>query len=135
MKRTTQNTWTFDASEPKAAMRARRSFAAYLHETCSEDSDFVGAEMVFVELISNAFRHGRAPVRIWVECEVTQCVLTVQDRGPGFVPKDPRLPSDVLSENGRGLYLVNALARWVEIESRPKHGSVVRALLPVRLAA
>jgi anti-sigma regulatory factor (Ser/Thr protein kinase) len=135
MTRVGKSTWKFNASEPTAAVSARRSFAAYLHETCTGDSDFVAAEMVFAELISNAFRHGRAPVRIWVECEVAQCVLNVQDRGSGFVPKTPRLPTDVLSENGRGLYLVNALSRSVEIVSRPDHGSVVRALLPVCFAA
>ena len=130
-----QGCWKFNASEPTAAVRARRDFNAYLHEHCTDDSDFVAAEMVFAELISNAFRHGRAPVRIWVECDDRRCTLNVQDRGPGFQPRLPQLPVDLLSESGRGLYLVNTLARRVEVVSRPHYGSVVKALLPVSFAA
>ncbi|MFN2529264.1 MAG: ATP-binding protein [Candidatus Baltobacteraceae bacterium] len=135
MKRDTCGYWNFNASEPTAAARARRAFSAYLHEHCTDDSDFVAAEMVFAELISNAFRHGRAPVRIWVDCDMPNCILSVQDRGPGFEARPAQLPADVLSENGRGLFLVNALARRVEIVSRPHCGSVVKALLPVSFAA
>lgn len=135
MKSGARGSWKFSASEPTAAGRARRDFAAYLHEHCTGDSDFVAAEMVFAELISNAFRHGRGPVHIWVECDLRRCILSVQDRGPGFEPRAPQLPADVLSENGRGLFLVNALSRQVEIVSRPHYGSVVKALLPVCFAA
>lgn len=135
MKRGALGLWKFNASEPTAAARARRDFAAYLHEHCTGDSDFVAAEMVFAELISNAFRHGRAPVRIWVECDLCSCVLNVEDQGPGFEVRPPQLPADVLSENGRGLFLVNALAKRVEIVSRPNFGSVVKVSLPVCFAA
>ncbi len=135
MKRGAHGSWKFNASEPTAAVRARRDFSAYLHEHCTDDSDFVAAEMVFAELISNAFRHGRAPVRILVECNFRHCILSVHDRGPGFEPRPPQLPADVLSENGRGLFLVNALSQRVEIVSRPNRGAVVTALLPVCFAA
>ncbi len=51
MKLGARGSWKFHASEPTAAVRARRDFAAYLREHCTDDSDFVAAEMVFAELI------------------------------------------------------------------------------------
>ncbi|MDQ6929107.1 MAG: ATP-binding protein [Candidatus Eremiobacteraeota bacterium] len=128
--------WTFNATEQTAAMRARVGFTSYLHEHCTPDSDIVAAEIVFAELISNAFRHGGGgPVQIWVELDSPECILHVRDGGTGFDPGTPRLPDDALSENGRGLFLVWALAKRVQVVPDSRSGSTVRALLPVSVLA
>jgi anti-sigma regulatory factor (Ser/Thr protein kinase) len=58
-------------------------------------------------------------------------VLHVFDTGQGFEYR-PRLPSDLLSERGRGLFLVAALAEEVSAELRRPSGSHVRVVLAAR---
>ncbi len=52
------------------------------------------------------------------------------DRGRGFRHL-PKLPADVLSERGRGLYIVSALADDFAVTRRPDGGSHARAVLSV----
>ncbi|GAC1659684.1 MAG: hypothetical protein NVS9B12_13420 [Vulcanimicrobiaceae bacterium] len=128
--------WRFDATEHSAAKRARFAFTSYLQEHCTADSDILGAEIVFSELISNAFRHGSGPVGIWMECAKPDCTLNVHDLGEGFELGNPSLPEDVLSDHGRGLFLVCTLSKRVQVIRIPeKKGAIVRALLPVSFAA
>ena len=130
-----QVVWAFHAKEHHEAACARMEFTAYLQGHCTPDSDIIGAEIVFAELISNAFRHGVAPVRIWVVCQVPNCTLNVHDGGDGFELGTPDLPSDALSEDGRGLFLICTLAREVRVVRGPHAGSTVKAVLPVCIAA
>jgi len=53
----------------------------------------------------------------------------VLDRGRGFAPS-LQLPADGLSENGRGFFIVDALARRVDVTAS-RQGTHVRAVLPV----
>ena len=55
--------------------------------------------------------------------------LHVMDEGPGF-DATPSLPADLWSENGRGLFLVKALSRSVEVRRLPGFGTYVKVLLP-----
>ena len=55
-------------------------------------------------------------------------VLHVLDRGPGFTLV-PRLPSDLLSERGRGLYIVWSLADDFNVTERVDGGAHARAVL------
>jgi anti-sigma regulatory factor (Ser/Thr protein kinase) len=52
----------------------------------------------------------------------------VIDRGRGFL-RDPSLPSDPLSENGRGLYIVSQLTQALRIERIAGYGNHVAAVL------
>jgi hypothetical protein len=54
----------------------------------------------------------------------------VLDRGPGFTFA-PQLPSDLLSERGRGLYIVWSLAEDFNVTQRYDGGSHARAVLGV----
>jgi anti-sigma regulatory factor (Ser/Thr protein kinase) len=54
----------------------------------------------------------------------------MSDNGDGYA-KQPNLPRDVLSETGRGLFIVEALTRRFEVSRAPHGGSDVRALLDV----
>ncbi|MFJ5520311.1 ATP-binding protein [Streptomyces griseoluteus] len=80
------------------------------------------ASVVVSELVSNALRHGRPPVR--VACALRRrsprgraLRIEVADAGPSFdttlIRARWRHPSFALDESGRGLFLVDALAsRW-----------------------
>jgi anti-sigma regulatory factor (Ser/Thr protein kinase) len=61
-------------------------------------------------------------------------VLHVLDRGPGFALA-PKLPSDLLSERGRGLYIVWSLTDDFNVTQRHDGGSHARAVLNVSLGA
>ena len=53
------------------------------------------------------------------------------DEGPGF-EYDPKLPFDIWSESGRGLFLVSQLAHDVRVERLPGCGAYICVELPTR---
>ena len=75
-------------------------------------------------------RHAPGGAYIVVE-DGPDLVLHVLDRGPGFV-LTPHLPSDVLAERGRGLFLVWRLTEEFNVTRRPRGGSHARAVLRTR---
>ena len=74
-------------------------------------------------------RHAPGPIEMRAEWQGSDLVLHVLDRGRGFAPS-LELPLDGLSENGRGFFIVNALARRVDVTAS-RQGTHVRAVLPV----
>ena len=53
------------------------------------------------------------------------------DRGPGFVLM-PRLPSDLLSERGRGLFLIWSMSEDFNVTKRADGGAHARVVLSPR---
>ena len=97
------------------------------------DDDYDGAATVFVELVGNAVRHAPGPVDVAIEWTGARPVLHVIDEGPGFRTSAPaKGPSDLLSESGRGLFLVSAFTEDFEVSSRRGAGSHARAVLRIR---
>ncbi|MEO7039114.1 MAG: ATP-binding protein [Candidatus Elarobacter sp.] len=86
------------------------------------------AELVFGELIGNAYRHARGSIDVMLDVSGTVGVLHVLDNGHGFEFR-PRLPADPLEERGRGLFLVKTFADEFSFESRRGGGSHARAVL------
>ncbi|MGA7356543.1 MAG: ATP-binding protein, partial [Candidatus Cybelea sp.] len=86
------------------------------------------AELVFGELLGNVARYAPGPIEIIFDWGEGAPVLHVLDRGPGF-KLAPKLPSDLLSEQGRGLYLVWSLAEDFNVTERYDGGSHARAVL------
>jgi anti-sigma regulatory factor (Ser/Thr protein kinase) len=124
--------WTFDTDDAVTAQRARTVFAESLSEAAMFDEDVFTAELIFGELLSNAVRY--APGRVDVVLDWTgtsTAILHFLDRGPGFVLM-PRLPSDLLSERGRGLFLVWSLSEDFNVTKRADGGSHVRVVLSPR---
>ncbi|NEB10350.1 ATP-binding protein [Streptomyces coelicoflavus] len=76
------------------------------------------AALIVTELLGNAFRHGRPPVRVSLTLDEsgdrTALWIAVGDAGPavdiGLLRAKWRHPSGRLSTDGRGLRLVDALA-------------------------
>ncbi len=71
------------------------------------------------EVVTNAIRHGRAPVRLRLWAGPDRIVVTVIDRGPG--PKDPYaglLPRGDGEPGGLGLWLTHQLCDHVTLDRR-----------------
>lgn len=88
--------------------------------------------MAVGEVVANACRHGRRPAgggEVELECTVRdrQVWVKVSDDGPGF-DVAAVLPSgipDVLSQGGRGFFLMRQLMDKVDVSSSPEGTCVV----------
>jgi anti-sigma regulatory factor (Ser/Thr protein kinase) len=78
------------------------------------------------EAITNAFIHGRRPMRLRVWVGLRRVVVAVTDQGRG--PSDPfagLLPAPRSPDQGLGLWLIHQLCRHVTM-SRDEHGFTIR---------
>jgi anti-sigma regulatory factor (Ser/Thr protein kinase) len=123
--------WTFDASDAVEARAVRKRIAEALQTHGVADGDICNAELLFSELVGNVMRHTSGPVEVAIDLTSEEPVLHVIDRGPGFT-FHARLPNDVMSESGRGLYIAAALANELSVLPRRNGGSHARAVLPIR---
>jgi PAS domain S-box-containing protein len=120
--------WAFDTKDVRVARRARHSFVAALREGGVHGRDLDSAELVFGELLGNVVRFAPGPIEIMFDWTQGAPVLHVLDRGPGFT-LSPKLPSDLMSERGRGLFIVSSLAEDFNVTERYDGGSHARAVL------
>jgi len=83
-------------------------------------------ETALREALANAIRHGcqndaSKSVQCCVTCEESgEIVIVVRDPGPGFEPAavdSPVVGSSLLSDHGRGIYLINQFMDEVKFES------------------
>ena len=120
--------WAFDSGDISAARGARHSFVATLRDGGLRGDRLDTAELVFGELLGNVVRYAPGPIEIFFDWSDPTPVLHVLDRGPGFALA-PKLPSDLLSERGRGLYIVWSLTDDFNVTQRHDGGSHARAVL------
>jgi anti-sigma regulatory factor (Ser/Thr protein kinase) len=125
----TAGEWSMVVADAREALRARQAIRRFLKLQAARDSDLDGAETIAGELIANVIRHAPGPVGIHVFWKGDGATLIIMDRGPG-IPHIRKVP-DALSTSGRGLFLVQALARRVEIDTPPSGGSRILVELPV----
>lgn len=123
--------WQFASDDGDAASAARRAFAALLESRGASSDECFIAELVFGELIGNATRYAPGPVDVAVDFSGTAPVLHVLDSGEGF-HYVPKLPDDLLSERGRGLFIVTTMTAEFSVVARPVAGSHARAVLAVK---
>lgn len=125
--------WRFQAVNAIEAVGVRHEFLAFLRESCTPDSDYDGALMIFGELVANVVRHAPGPVEIAVQCDPTGAViLSVCDSGDGFTPVASLPPSTQLG--GRGLYMVSRLGSRLSATRTTggNGGNKVTVTLPVK---
>ncbi len=125
-------TWEIDARAIAEARRVKRAFLWHLGQYANGESDLASVELILGELLGNVARHTEGHATITLELERDRAILHVNDRGAP-IPELP-LPQDAFAESGRGLFLVNALARNLRIE-RQNGGNHVCAELPVSLGS
>ena len=124
--------WAFDTTKDVALARdARHSFVGMLRDAGVREKQLDAAEHVFGELLGNVVRYASGPIDIIFDWMAgAPPVLHVLDRGPGFTFA-PKLPSDMLDERGRGLYIVWSLADDFNVTPRHDGGAHARAVLGV----
>ncbi len=122
--------WHFESADGGAAQRARHEFVRLLAARGLDPAQEYAAELVFGELLGNVVRYAAGPVEVAFE-DGAEPVLHVLDRGPGFTMV-PHLPTDLLAERGRGLYLVWSLTEDFNVTQRSGGGSHARAALATR---
>jgi anti-sigma regulatory factor (Ser/Thr protein kinase) len=120
--------WSFDARDADAARAVRAEFVAALAAARFAPDALANAELVFAELVSNVVRYAPRWVDIALDVSGALPVLHVLDGGPGF-RHQPKLPAGVLSETGRGLFIVSRLTEEFHVTKRPRGGSHARAVL------
>lgn len=121
----TQSVWQFQADDAKDARIARSKFVAHLRELKLEPDFIDAAALVFGELVANVVRHAPGPIEVDLTLDREGLSLRVRDRGPSFLPGDFFLPGDVMSEGGRGLFLVRNYASLQSVEKRAGGGNEV----------
>ena len=122
--------WSLVRSDAWDANTARSGVRSFLAAQALPGSDLEGAETIVGELVANVILHAPGPIGIYASWSGETAVLIVSDRGHG-IPK-VRLCPDAMAESGRGLLIVEALARSVEVYRVPFQGSRVVVELPVR---
>lgn len=123
--------WSFDAENAKAAQDARGEFVQYLRTRDADRDEIETAELIFGELVGNVVRHAPGAIDIDLEWRNGSPRLHVLDRGAPF-RATTRLPEDLLSESGRGLFLVRELSADLVVEHIPGYGNHVSVELPLR---
>lgn len=127
--------WSFRSDDAASAQPARASFLAYVAARGMATQAAGIAELVFGELVGNVVRHAPGPIEIDLQWDERRPLLRVRDRGPGFALAEANLPSDVMSESGRGLFLVRAFAADPIVVPRPDGGTEVVITLPLEVVA
>ncbi len=120
--------WSFTAENAQAANDARGDFVRYLRKHVRDQSAIEAAELVFGELIGNVVRHAPGPIDVRLEWSEERPRLHVIDHGEAF-GGPAHLPSNPLSEDGRGLFIAEQLSKRLTFEHIPGFGNHVAAEL------
>jgi serine phosphatase RsbU (regulator of sigma subunit)/CHASE3 domain sensor protein len=124
--------WAFDTGDTATAQRSRAVFASVLAAGGMLDEDVFTSELIFGELLSNTVRYAPGAVEVVLDwSEASTAILHFLDSGPGFVLM-PRLPSDLLSERGRGLFLIWSMSEDFNVTKRAAGGAHARVVLSPR---
>ncbi len=118
--------------EAERVLRQRRAFRDCLTSIAEPSSDVDAAELIYGELVANTVRYANGAVEVRLELvDQAPPVLVVRDHGPGLHchPWTPR--RDPYAESGRGLGIVELLAREVAVDHADGGGTEIRAVLPV----
>lgn len=122
--------WTFDSGSWRAARLARREFAQCLAEAGAPENEVRAAELIFGELAANVAQHVGGTIEAALDWRGANAVLHVTDRGEGYATTECEA-ADLLTEHGRGLWIVQRLGAKISLEILPGFGTHVRAELPL----
>jgi anti-sigma regulatory factor (Ser/Thr protein kinase) len=129
--RTLLQRWSLHTGDVRSVTASRRAFAEAFRDHGAADEDVALGELVFGELVGNTVRYAPGAVEVIVDWSGPDPVLHVLDEGPGF-RHISILPPDVLSESGRGLFIVRSLTHDFRVSGGPNGGSHARAVLRMR---
>lgn len=127
--------WSVDvvvASTIEAISPAVDQLMQSLKTSCCPPEQEIAVEMALREALANAIVHGNhedlhKKVRVCCACDAKRGMLiVVKDQGDGFDPSkipSPLAGQSILSEHGRGIYLINLLMDEVQFR---KGGTEIR---------
>lgn len=112
-----------EAGSVPAVRRLLRSALAVLQVNRDAGDDL---EIAISEACANVVRHaaGAETFEVSLDVNAERCSIDVRDDGPGFDPAAVETPAEG-RENGRGLFLIRALAENVRMHSVPRQGSLI----------
>lgn len=118
--------WRFDPSSPDAAEQVRADLRRALELHARADA-LECLDTIYAELVSNAIRHAPGAIEMRFECSKIggDVVLHMLDRGPGY-RADSHLPADLMSETGRGLFIISMFSSGLAVKRRAGGGSHTR---------
>lgn len=98
-----------------------------------EEGRWYNLLVAVTEAVNNAIIHGNKTnpnkqVTLSVAKNSDDIIISVLDEGPGFNPdsvRDPRDPENLLRDGGRGVFLIQSLAKSVEYMNTPSGALVV----------
>ncbi|MBV8198178.1 MAG: serine/threonine-protein phosphatase [Candidatus Eremiobacteraeota bacterium] len=125
---TRRMSWTLDAGVERSARSVKRALLWQLSKM-DANADLRAAEMIVGELMANVARHTPGTAEVVLERQDQNVVVRVRDRGEPFTPPDPSRQVEPLSENGRGLFLVQAVSSQLHVEPTGS-GNTVSVVLP-----
>jgi GAF domain-containing protein/anti-sigma regulatory factor (Ser/Thr protein kinase) len=120
--------WSLTSGNVEAMRATRHELFATLAKGGMLAKDCYTAELVAGELLGNVMRHAPGKADVILDWSGSAPVLNVLDSGAGF-EYSARLPSEILAESGRGLFLVSALTETFAVSKRRVGGSHARAVL------
>lgn len=100
---------TFKVDNLKSMNAELRVFADFLRAQNIADEDVFLSRLVSCELISNVIRHGGQSAEFKGELLVDKISITVTASSQQNLNLAPPKP-EILSEGGRGLYIINAVS-------------------------
>jgi len=125
------HTWRFHSSDAYTAHTSRREIVRFIRGLALEHDQLFACELILGEILANTVEHAPGLVEVRLDWTREKPVAIVRDTGPGLEHFVGRLPDDVLSEDGRGIYLVNALADEVTVKQAAGYGTEIRVVLPI----
>ena len=115
------------AARPSSAAVLRRALTTYLTANDIDRADMRLIVLCADEALINAVAHAAgSPVGVFADLRDDHFTLEVSDGGPGFDPSqmDGLGEPDLMSEHGRGLFLIRNLMDGLEILS-DEHGTTL----------
>jgi len=126
-----KRTWRFHSSDAFTAHASRHEIMAYLRRLALDPEQVFTGELILGEILANTVEHAPGLVEVDVDWMGEKPIVTIRDTGPGMRPVAAALPEDLLSEGGRGIFLITELSEGATIRPTPGYGTEVRAILPI----
>jgi PAS domain S-box-containing protein len=124
-------TWRFHSSDAFTVHASRHEIMAYLRRMAADPEEVFTGELILGEILANTVEHAPGLVEVHIDWTKEKPLVTIRDTGPGLRSLNASLPSDLLEEGGRGIFLITALAEAASVRPSPGYGTEIRAVLPI----
>jgi len=88
---------------------ALKEFESFLIKSGLSDESVFDSKLVVAELVTNVFQHSSGAAHLESDLSAEDVIIKVRS-ATAFVPPEKSCCSDVLDENGRGLYIIDSIS-------------------------